>query len=422
MSFQQGLSGLNTSSKSLDVISNNVANSSTVGFKSAQAQFADVYASALSGAVSSIQIGIGASVNAVRQAFSQGNLSTSANPLDMAINGNGFFRMERTDGSIAYTRNGQFDVDKDGYIVNANADKVTGFAVQYQAAGSSVFAGTPTAIQIDTSNIPPQATRDGVGGTGYGATVSANLDSRTTVPTNPTFDPAQLDSYTSTTSMNVYDSLGNAHTLALYYVHQDPAISPNTWNVYATMDGGSTVVGTTTMNFNTDGTLSPTSPTLLPISAVLSNGATTPLTFNVDLTASTQYGAAFAVNTLAQTGYTTGQLSGLTVTKDGVIQGRYSNGQSQDIGKIALANFQAPNGLISLGNNLWAESPESGPPIIGSPGTGVLGSVSAGMVEESNVDLTAQLVDMIIQQRNYQANAQSIKTQDQILQTLVNLR
>jgi len=175
------------------------------------------------------------------------------------------------------------------------------------------------------------------------------------------------------------------------------------------------------LEFNEDGTINPGSTTSFNFSETLTNGAA-PLNFPVDLFRVTQFGSSFSVSALRQDGYTTGQLTGIVTTSDGIVQGRYSNGETKDIGKIVLANFQSPNGLISLGNNLWAESPDSGQPVLGSPGTGVLGVLSAGTVEESNVDLTQELVNLIIQQRNYQANAQSIRTQDQILQTLVNLR
>lgn len=439
MAFQQGLSGLNSSSRSIDVVSNNIANANTVGFKAGSAQFADIFASALGGAVSGIQVGIGATVNAVRQAFTQGNLAISNNPLDMAINGNGFFRLERNDGSIGYSRNGQFDVDRDGFIVNANGDKLTGFRVSSIIGGVSTFEGTPSLLQIDTANIPPQATAGG-----QGVVISANLDARDVNPTtrtppgpafDPTANPIPVESYNSTTSLTVFDSLGNPHSMTYYFVRTDPATDLS-WSVWAGLDGQTPIsltgdvaatppatgfVPANPLQFNSSGQLPTGSTTSFAFNWPVGNGAD-PLSFDVDLSNVTQFGDTFSVNRLTQNGFTTGQLTGLTVTRDGTIQGRYSNGQSRDIGRVALANFQSPNGLISLGNNLWAESPDSGQPIVGTPGSGVLGVVTAGSVEESNVDLTAELVNLIIQQRNYQANAQSIRTQDQILQTLVNLR
>lgn len=423
MAFQQGLSGLNSSSKAIDVTSNNIANASTVGFKSGNAQFADVYASALSGASTGLQIGIGGTVNAVRQAFTQGNLSTSNNPLDLAINGNGFFRMQRTDGSVAFSRNGQFDIDKDGFIVSAIGDRLTGFPVASQQGGVTVFEGQPGLLQIDNSNIAPRATQD------VGVSIVANLDSREINPTlkdppgiafDGTLVPIPVNSYNATTSLNVFDSLGNSHALTFYFVRTDPAVD-RTWEVHTSLDGGeATLAGN--LVFNDQGGFDPAAITALDLGPIVLNNGAEDLEFTVDLSNLTQFGSTFAVTSLTQNGYTTGQITGLVTTREGVIQGRYSNGQTKDIGKIALANFTSPNGLISLGNNLWAESPDSGQPVIGSPGSGVLGVISAGVVEESNVDLTQELVQLIVQQRNYQANAQSIRTQDQILQTLVNLR
>lgn len=444
MAFQQGLSGLNASSKAIDVTSNNIANASTVGFKAGNAQFADVYASALSGASTGLQIGIGATVNAVRQAFSQGNLSTSNNALDMAINGNGFFRMQRTDGSIAFTRNGQFDIDKDGYIVSAIGDRLTGFPVASQQGSVTVFEGQPAELRIDNSNIDPKETEE--------VTLTLNLDSREISPLDevpPVADVSSylnavtvpVESYNYTTSLTTYDSLGNPITATYYFVRDSGTPSPNSWTVYSRLstdvvddpaNPGSKIVNVPmqvlgTLPFTENGKIDATALAAAPLQPIVRTGVELgtgagAISIETDMNKSTQFGSAFAVTELLQDGYTTGQITGLVTTRDGIVQGRYSNGQTKDIGRIALANFTSPNGLISLGNNLWAESPESGQPIIGSPATGVLGVISAGQVEDSNVDLTQELVQLIVQQRNYQANAQSIRTQDQILQTLVNLR
>lgn len=414
MAFQQGLSGLASSSKAIDVVSNNVANASTVGFKSATAQFADVYASALTGAVSTIQVGIGTTVNAVKQAFTQGNLTSTNNPLDMAINGNGFFRIERNDGTFAYTRNGQFDIDKEGYIVNALGERLTGYQVD---AATGQIGNVVAPLRIPQDEAPPQAT-----GTVNGVAITGNLDSRQTVPTVTPFDPLNIDSYNSTTSLTVYDSLGNPHTLSLYMVRIAPETS-RTWEIHASLDGDApTSLGNVV--FTDTGLLDPLSPALTPFTrtaAALNNGAAD-LTFPIDLSKLTQFGSPFSITDIRQDGFSSGQVAGYSISRDGIIQGRYTNGQTRDLGQVALVTFRSPNGLVSLGNNMWAASPESGPPVPGRPGTGLNGVISAGQVEDSNVDLTQELVQLIIQQRNYQANAQSIRTQDQILQTLVNLR
>ena len=445
MAFQQGLSGLNSSSKALDVVSNNVANASTVGFKAGNTIFADMYASAMVGGSSGLQIGIGSRVAAVAQSFNQGNLTPTSNSLDMAINGNGFFRMQLSDGSIAYTRNGQFDVNKDGYVINAGRDKLTGFGVLDATASPPVFAGEPSPLYIDTSYISPRETGK--------ASLGVNLDSNSLNPRDaaPPVDIGNfldavnipVDSYNNTTSMKVFDSLGNEHMMSLYFVRQSAGGSPtNDWEVYARLDGdvipdpanpalslGTPLTNLGTIRFTTMGTLDISNPTngvftniMQRTGAQLGTGADA-LSFDLDLTRSTQWNSAFGVTTQPrQDGYTTGRLSGVSVSAEGVLLGTYSNGLSRAIGKLALAEFASPQGLTSLGNNLWAESWDSGQPSVGAPGTGALGTVTSSQIEESNVDLTQELVQMIIQQRNYQANAQSIKTQDQIMSTLVNLR
>ena len=404
MSFQQGLSGLNGASKALDAISNNVANSGTVGFKSAQAQFADVFAASLAGGGGS-QVGIGTSINQVAQQFTQGNITVTNNPLDVAINGQGFFRMSNN-GTITYTRNGQFLVDKNGYIVNAAGYRLTGYAAD---SAGTIIPAAPQDIFINTADLTPKTTTT--------ADVGLNLDSRESVP-SVAFNVANPlpQAYNASSSLTAYDSLGNPHVLTMYF---RKTANPGEWNIYTSLDGGTAVAGTN-LQFNTSGAL--TAGTTQALSFAVTTGATTPLAFNLDFAGSTQFGSPFGVNRMVQDGYASGRLSGVAIGTDGVVQGRYSNGQSRNLGQIVLANFNNPNGLVSLGGNQWGESSDSGPPLVGAPNTGSLGVLQSAAVEESNVDLTAELVNMITQQRAYQANAQSIRTQDQILQTLVNLR
>lgn len=411
MAFQQGLSGLDGASKALDVISNNVANSSTVGFKGATTKFGDVYAAAMNGAAAGIQIGIGVSVGAVSQSFSQGNITPTNNPLDLAINGNGFFCVQKTDGTLAYTRNGQFELNKNGFLVNAGGLQLLGYPAN---AAGQILPATPSPIVLNSSDLQPAATSN--------IKVGLNLDSRNTTPAvafastaaKPIPDPL---SYNSSTSVTIYDSLGNSHIETMYF----RANGGGSWNMYAAIDGG-VANGPTALNFDTSGNLTTAMPLAMSENIAASFGAVTPVNFNLDFTGSTQYGSAFGINKQQQDGYASGRLSGITIAQDGTIQGRYSNGQSKVLGQTVLSNFSNPNGLLSLGDNLWAESPTSGQPLVGAPGSGTLGLISAGSVEDSNVDLTKSLVDMITFQRAYQANSQSIKTQDQIMQTLVNLR
>lgn len=404
MAFQQGLSGLNAASAALNVISNNVANTDTVGFKTGMTQFADVFAAALNGAVGGIQIGSGTTVDAVHQRFTQGNITTTGNALDVAINGSGFFRMDQN-GSIAYSRNGQFEADKDGFIVNAQGFKLTGYGVD---ANGNILPAAPTDIQINTADVPPKVTST--------VDMGLNLDSQDTVPTTA-FAASDPTSYNYSTSVTIYDSLGNDHIMSLYFVKT----GGGTWDVHQELDGGGTSAAMS-LTFDTSGNLTGTTSAALSLVIPASFGAATPQAVTLDFAGSTQYGKVSVVNSQTQDGYASGSLSGIAITPEGIVQGRYSNGQSRNLGQVVLANFAAPQGLVSLGNNLWAESPSSGQALIGAPKSGSLGALTAGSVEDSNTDLTAELVAMITQQRAYQANAQTIKTEDQIMQTLVNLR
>ncbi len=402
MSFQQGLSGLNAAAKNLDAIGNNVANASTVGFKQSQAQFADVYASSLTGAGGS-NIGIGTKLAAVAQQFTQGNISTTNNPLDIAINGGGFFRMDNN-GEINYQRNGQFQLDRMGYIVSASGAKLTGYTADTNGVLST---GAPTAININAADLEPQMTSQ--------VNAVLNLNSSATAIAAP-FDKDDPTTFHNSTAVSVYDSLGNQHTLQTYYVK----VADGTWDVYASSDGGP-ASSAGTLTFDTYGALTGGSPLSINVSTT-GTGAIDPLPVNVEYTGSTQFGSGFSVNTLNQDGYTSGRLAGFAIGADGIILGRYTNGQSATLGQVVLASFANPNGLQPLGNNMWAETSTSGAPLVGTPDTGSLGVLQSSAVEDSNVDLTAELVNMITAQRVYQANAQTIKTQDAVMQTLVNLR
>jgi flagellar hook protein FlgE len=400
MSFQQGLSGLNAAAKGLDAVSNNVSNAATVGFKGASAQFSDVFAASMAGGGAG-QIGIGVNLSQVKQSFTQGNLTVTNNPLDVGINGGGFFRMN-DGGAITYSRNGQFLVDKDGYVVNASGARLTGYVAN---AAGVIVPSSPSDLLISSADLVPNATTAG--------TLGLNLDARETVPA--AFDYTDPTTYNSSTAMTVYDSLGNTHVMTLFF----RKTAANAWDVYSSLDGAapgaaSALTFTSAGAVNAGGTLA--------ASFALTNGATSPLAVTLDLTSATQFGATFGVNSLTQDGYTSGRLVGMNISSEGVIQGRYSNGQSRDLGQIVLTNFANPNGLQSLGANQWSETAASGQPLVGAPNSGSLGALQSAAVEESNIDLTAELVNMITAQRNYQANAQSIKTQDAVMQTLVNLR
>jgi len=402
MSFQQGLSGLNAASKSLDVLGNNVANANTVGFKQSRAEFSDIYANSLAGAGGS-QAGIGVKVATIQREFSQGNITSTNNSLDIAINGNGFFRMS-SDGAISYTRNGQFQLDKDGYIVNSSGDQLTGYVAD---VNGNIQAITPSPIQISAADLVPQASTE--------ISNVVNLDSRSAViPALPVFDPNDPTTYTQVIPIAIFDSQGNSHTLQSYMIKT----GNNTWDVRSTVDGGTAIVGSSSITFNTSGLISGT--TTQAVSFTPSTGA--PVNVTMDFASSTQFGSAYSLNSQTQDGFTSGRLVSFSAAPDGSIIGRYTNGQAQTLAQVVLAKFSNPNGLQALGDNSFAETSDSGLAVVGSPNTGGRGVLQSSALEDSNVDLTAELVNMITAQRYYQANAQTIKTQDQVLQTLVNLR
>lgn len=507
MSFQQGLSGLNAAAKQLDVIGNNIANASTVGFKGSTTQFADVYANALNGA-GGMSPGIGVKVAGIAQQFTQGNIESSGNPLDIAINGAGFFRMEQA-GVVQYSRNGQFSLDKQGFIVNAQGAKLTGYGL---GANGQLSAGAPVPLQIDTSDQPPKVTKNVI--------AQLQLDSRSQPPTNTPFDPSNPTTYNKQSPMSVYDTLGNPHTLSTYFVKTEAG----TWDVYTSMNGvdktaldvagvtltdagvtgarttwdnapaagkaaalnayaataaeavrakaveanplmsqesqqallaaantAASVLGASpeqvnaailsalkvepkklgTLNFDTNGALNMATSgtegmfngkfsTSLPV--VPSTGAEQQIPVVFDFAGTTQYGTSTSEKRLEQDGYKPGTLQRFTTGADGTILGQYSNGETKALGQVVLANFTNQNGLEPLGNNAWAETSNSGVPLIGTAGTGGMGVMQSSATEASSVDLTAELVNMITAQRVYQANSQTIKTQDSVMQTLVNLR
>lgn len=682
MGFQSALSGLNASSKYLDVVGNNVANANTVGFKGSRAEFSDVYATSL--ASSSVQVGIGTRLTTVAQQFTQGNISTTSNPLDIAIQGNGFYEMQSSSGAISFARNGQFQLDRNGYIVNSG-DKLLGQLATGRTG--TINGGPPQPLQIQTAHIGALATGasglanaglnmavnldarkpiisrgtstvslnslqlDNTGGaspvsyqtrvvdstgqfhtlkvslrsqtndpvplpntwevttqldsqpakisstpvvfdpaTGqmlsggtqalsfnpvnadpslskaYGLTPfnftlslsgatetaspsngtiavndtavnntsfglsGANLDSTapaattrtfssnftdpnglshplvitltktgaantwtpsysidgtavTTLPdgvtpipnvvfnaagqitsgslfngslayaagpngeaagtmnfkinlqgltqtatafkggnvvvrNSPPVDPSDTTTYTHSTSSTVYDSQGIAHTLTMYMTK----VGVNAWELQTSFDGATPVVQPNYLTFDAAGKLAGGTPIAYTSPIASPSGAQTPLSFNLNLDGSTQFGNQFGVSALSQDGYADGNLTGLSISNAGIIAANYSNGQNRTIGQITLANFANPQGLKPQGNNRWAQSYESGDKREGAPGTEDFGQLQSGAVEDSNVDLTKELVDMITAQRSYQANAQTIKTQDQVLQTLVNLR
>jgi flagellar hook protein FlgE len=420
MSFQQGLSGLNGSSKNLEVIGNNIANANTFGSKVARAEFADAYANALNGAGSN-KIGIGTTLQVVAQQFSQGTISTTENPLDLAINGAGFFQVGDGQGSIEYTRNGQFKADREGYIVNNAGQRLLGYGADAQG---EVQPGRLVSLKLPTAGVQPKTTGE--------INIEMNLDARlaVTAPTSgAAIDYNKAKTYNNATSLTVYDAKGQEIALTYYF----QKASTDTWKVFATANGvevGGTAAAPApiaTLNFSSNGSAvtTPTGPVAfnIPVTQNPQGASTLPIAgVTLDFTKTTQYGSSFGVTDLRQDGYSSGLLAAVTVEKDGIITARYSNGQSKPAGQIELANFHNPQGLQPIGDNLWIRTHAAGDPMLGVPGDGNIGALTSNALEESNIDLTGELVNMITAQRIYQANAQTIKTQDQVLQTLVNLR
>tara|TARA_R110000823_G_scaffold47903_12_gene121856 strand:+ start:7076 stop:8341 length:1266 start_codon:yes stop_codon:yes gene_type:complete len=421
MAFETAVSGINSATAELGVIGNNIANSSTTGFKTSRAEFADVYATSLLGAGGNA-IGKGVSLAGVTQEFTQGNISFTNNALDLAINGNGFFQLS-DNGASLYTRAGNFQVDRDGFLVTNQGYKLQAFQVN----SNGEINGQAADLQLDTSLVDPGATSL--------ANLTANLDSREAPPALPFGGPYDAfavpptapdqDAYNATTSLTIYDGLGNSHIMSMYFVKTANA---NEWDIHTLIDGVTTG-GPETVNFQSNGKLDPAS---LPVemniagwnplnSAGLPTGAA-PQDFTVNLSKLTQFGSDFSVSSVVQDGFTTGQLLGLEVDDSGVVFARYTNGQGRALGQLALADFSNPNGLQPLGDTTWAETFSSGQATLGTPGSSGLGVLQSGALEGSNVDITEQLVNMIIAQRNFQANAQVIQTEDAVTQTVINLR
>ncbi|GKW24054.1 flagellar hook protein FlgE [Pectobacterium carotovorum subsp. carotovorum] len=424
MSFSQAISGINAASQNLDVIGNNIANSATVGFKSSNVTFGDMFAGS--------QVGMGVQVAAVLQDFSNGTITSSSRDLDVAIsNGAGFYRMQDTNGATYYSRNGQFMLNGRN-IVNAQGMQLTG----YPAIGAPPViqtGGDPQPLTIPDGDMFASATT--------AASLIASLKSSDAVPAkpwvaaNPTATPPVLSTegqegtFNNSTSLTTYDSQGNKHNFTLYFVK----VSDNNWKTYARdasaaspkyQDVGTLTFGTNgallSQNPSPDATTGVT-PGALTVDLAGTNGAAQG-TFTLDFTGSVQQNTDYSYKSPVQNGYAPGALTGFAIQGDGTIEGSYNNGQKQALGQIVLAGFANPGGLVPNGDNVWSETISSGQAVVGTAGSGNLGRLIGKSTEASNVDMGQELVNMIVAQRNYQSNAQTIKTQDSILQTLVSMR
>jgi flagellar hook protein FlgE len=407
MGFNISLSGINAANQDLNVTANNIANVNTTGFKESRSEFADLF-SATSYGLSKNAIGSGVRLSNVAQQFSQGNNEQTGRSLDMAISGEGFFTMNMN-GARVYSRAGNFQTDQSGYVVNPQGARLQVFAPN--ADGTSFDAGRLTDLQLLTTDSPPKQT--GLVNTAFTLPANANQ------PTIAAFDPTNSNSYNhSTGGVTVYDSLGVSHTQTSYFVK---TANPNEWQVYNYVDGQS-AGAPTTLTFNNSGALTqPANGQIVMDPFTPTTGAGT-LAMTLDVSGSTQYGEKFALRNTQQDGYAAGKLNEITVSEEGVVFARYSNGDDKPLGQVALTTFNNAQGLEAKGNNLWVETFNSGTPRTGAPDSSNLGKVQAGSLEASTVDLTEQLVNMITAQRNFQANSQMVSTMDQITQTIINIR
>jgi flagellar hook protein FlgE len=400
MPFAVALSGLNAASSDLSVTANNIANANTTGFKASRAEFSDVFA------VGAQNIGNGVAMSSVTQEFSQGGVDFTDRGLDLAISGEGFFTVSDR-GVVSYTRAGSFGVDRDGYVVNSQSQRLQIFPI---ANNGTFNTGTLSDLRLATADSPPQATTT----TEFGINLPANAS----VPTVPVFDPTNASSYNHSTAVTIYDSLGAPHTQTAYFIK---TALPNQWEARFYIDG-TAVGGANAMTYSNLGVLTVPVGGGIVLPAYAPTNGSAPITITANLLNSTQYGGQFGVNLLSQDGFASGRLSSIDVDPNGVIFARFTNGRSVPLGQVALSNFANTQGLRQLGDTSWAESFVSGDAVRGSAGTGSFGLIQAGALESSNVDLTEQLVNMITAQRNFQANAQMISTADQVTQTIINIR
>ncbi|UXZ53831.1 flagellar hook protein FlgE [Halomonas sp. 7T] len=408
MSFSQALSGLNAQQSKLAVTGNNIANSQTVGFKGSNVQFADVYAQ---------QIGLGTRVSATMQDFTQGNIEASGRNLDLAIAGEGFFRFQLPNGDIGYSRNGQLNLTADGRLVNSQGAQIMGFPADDD--GNVQGGGDVEPLNVPAGDLEANATDE--------ASISLNLDAGVEALDPNGFDAENVSTYNYSTNATIYDSQGNARNLTLYFIKDINEV--NDWEIRGRVSGGPdgaeeyNNIDLGTLEFNQNGTLAGDNSTALALNTqeFAAGAQFEALNIDFNFNGTTQFSNNSTVNNIEQTGYTSGVLVGTTIEEDGTVMMNYSNEQSRAAGQIAMVSFRNPEGLNPSGDNLWSATASSGPELVGAPGTGQRGLIQASAIETSNVDLARELVDMIVAQRAYQANSQTISTQDELLQTIINI-
>ncbi len=407
MSFRTALSGITAATTNLAVTSNNIANVSTAGFKEGRAEFGDVYAASIFGTARNTA-GSGVRVTGITQQFTQGSIEFTSRNLDIAISGGGFFTLN-DNGATVYSRAGNFQLDREGFVVNPGGARLQAFP-PLGGTSTSFETGRLQDLRLTTTDSAPNATSSVI--------VASNLPANAVPPAATPFDPNDTTTFNHSTSITIYDSLGVAHVQTLYYVK---TANPNEWQLHNYIDGAA--VGTAqTLQYNDQGALIAPATGIVTLPPWTPATGAAPIAVTMDLRSSTQFGERFAINDLRQNGFTTGRLIGIEVSQQGVVFARYTNGVADPLGQVAMSTFANQQGLQNLGDNLFAQTFESGDVRRGAAGTSDFGLIQSGALESSNVELTEQLVNMIIAQRNFQANAQMIQTTDQIQQTIINLR
>lgn len=416
MSFGIALSGLNAAQSDLNVVANNIANSQTTGYKSSNANFSELFAVSPQG-VSQTQVGDGVALTQVEQQFSQGNIETTGNSLDMALSGNGFFTVS-SGGVDQYTRAGSFQTNANGFVVNSQNQNLQVYA---PTANGGFNTTTLTNLQIPTGDSAPSATTQ--------ATLVFNLPAGSAVPSATPFSPTNSNSYNQSTSLTEYDSLGAAHTASMYFVYAGVAANgTSTWDAYEYIDG--TQVNTTPvkLSYSSGGALTGvtdaaggTNPAAASFGQYTPATGAAPMNITFNFSGTTQYGDSFGVTTVTQNGFTTGQISGVSVSSTGIVQANYTNGQAINLGQVAVANFASQEGLQQVNDTNWVQTAASGAAVYGQAGGPGVGLLQSGSLEASNVDITAQLVNMITAQRAFQANSEMVSTENAITQTVINI-
>ena len=408
-SFYTAITGLNGNQQWLNVISDNIANVNTIGFKSERVTFEDLVAHSLitfaNNTPKNTEIGGGSFVALTTKDFSQGSFMSTYSPTDLALDGEGFFMVKDNQGVVYYTRAGQFRLDANGDLVNVDGMKLQGWTLD----DNGNIAGALDKINVPYA-VPPTIT------TKIEFAEPTNLDSRSNV-ISATFDPKDSTTFNYVNSMTVYDSLGNPHTLSFYFQKTNESSTGSTWNVSVYQDNNSTKVGSSTLNFDTNGNL--TSGSTFTLSLTLSNGAAPSQSITVDVSKIKQVASDF-IFYANQDGFAKGDLIGVAVAEDGTIKGMYSNGNIKNVARLAVATFKDKEMLVRKGNNLYLPNTQTYTPII-TPG-GILSKVRSGFLELSNVDISREFINLITAQRAYQANARVITTDDQILQEAMNIK